>query len=305
MAQHHLSVVNGLLGRGLSSASGGNEALDLLGCITADGHRVWAQIDGNDLKYNPVGAAITHVDTAGLQGGIDFDLGHGRVGVAGGYDYQTLHDNAGGKGRDNIAFVSLYGSTPIGGLALSGVLSYAHGSGASQRSTGIGNAYSNRSFDDFVGAAQIAAPMRSGGVTIVSAAGISVSDLSFGAFSETFPKSPAFALTGTANDLTSVSPYATVSISKTFVTESGLAITPLVLGDYRYNSGADGQDITLTAADGTVFAGNRAGLPKSTAILGAGLAASQGRWTAYVKYRGNLASGFTDTFVTLGAQMSF
>ncbi len=96
-----------------------------------------------------------------------------------------------------------------------------------------------------------------------------------------------------------------MSFSKTFVTSGGVAITPEVLGGYRYNSGADGQDVTLVASDGTIFAGNRAGLSKNTAIVGAGLVAHAGRFTAFVKYRGNLASGWSDNFISLGAQLAF
>ena len=257
------------------------------------------------MSFTPVGAASTHVDTTGLQGGFDFGAGVAWIGIAAGYDYQWLHDAAGGKGRDQVASISLYGAIPLGTASLSGVLSYAHGADTIERATGIGNATANRSFNDFVGAAQLSTQIHTGGATLTPAAGISFARLSSDPFTETFARSAAFALTGTTKDLTSVSPYVTVSLSKTVVTSGGLSITPLALAGYRYDRGADGQDITLTAADGTIFAGNHAGLPKSAAILGAGLAASQGRWTAYVKYRGSLASGWTDNYVTAGLQITF
>ena len=112
-------------------------------------------------------------------------------------------------------------------------------------------------------------------------------------------------MTGSSQALTTVSPYADVGFSHTFVMPGGLAVTPDVLLGYRYNSGAQGQNVTLVAADGTNFSGERVGLRKSTGLLGASLTATQGGWSAYVKYRADFAQGWTDQSLSLGMRLAF
>ena len=63
--------------------------------------------------------------------------------------------------------------------------------------------------------------------------------------------------------------------------------------------------MALTAADGTAFAPNRAGLSGSAAGVGAGLAASQGPWTLDVRYSGALSSRWTDSTFALSARLAF
>ncbi len=304
-SQGHLNSITGLLSRTLSD--GGGNTFYNGATSQGPGVRTWAQVDGSTLEINGLGANTnTTVDTTGVQGGVDVQFsGEGRIGVAVGYDYQWLHDHAGGKALENGVQVSLYGSQPIGPLGLSGVLSYAHGDDTVDRSTGIGLARATRDLNDYAGAAQLSAPFETVGLIVTPAAGIAVQRLTSSAFTESFPRSAAFAVTGSAKDLTSVSPFATVGFSHTLVTSDGVSVTPDVMVGYRYNSAARGQDVTLVAGDGTVFGGERTALSRSSGLVGASLTATKGGWTAFAKVRADLADGWNDESVAVGMRVAF
>ncbi len=304
-SQGHLDAITGLLSRSLSD--GGGNTFYNAASSHGPGVRTWAQVDGSTLQIDRAGAtANTTADTTGLQGGVDVQFsGEGRVGVAVGYDYQWLHDNAGGKALENGVQVSLYGSQPLGPVGLSAVVSYAHGDDTVNRATGIGQARATRNLDDYAGAAQLSAPFEAVGLVVTPAAGVAVQRLTSSAFSESFVRSEAFAVSGAARDLTSVSPYATVGFSHTLVTGDGVSVTPDVMLGYRYNSAARGQDVTLVAADGTVFGGERTALSKNSGLVGASLTATKGGWTAFVKYRADLADGWNDESVAVGIRVAF
>jgi hypothetical protein len=304
-SQGHLDAVTGLLSRTLSD--GGGDTFYNGATSQGPGVRTWAQVDGstlelNGLRPNPNATA----DTAGLQGGVDVQFnGAGRVGLAVGYDYQWLHDNAGGKALENGVQVSLYGSQPLGPVGLSAVVSYAHGADTIDRATGIGLARATRDLNDYAGAVQLSAPFETVGLVVTPAAGVAVQRLTSSAFTESFARDQAFAVSGSARDLTSVSPFATVGFSHTLVTRDGVSVTPDVMLGYRYNSAARGQDVTLVAADGTVFGGERTALSKGSGLVGASLTATKGGWTAFAKFRADLADGWNDESVAVGVRVAF
>ena len=74
---------------------------------------------------------------------------------------------------------------------------------------------------------------------------------------------------------------------------------------YRYDQAAEGQRFTLTASDTTVFTGNRVGLAGGSGLFGLSLTAHKGQWTAYAKYRVQLASGWSDQSGALGFRLAF
>jgi hypothetical protein len=126
---------------------------------------------------------------------------------------------------------------------------------------------------------------------VTPAAGVMFSRVTFGSFSETDLVSSAFAVKGQGQSATFASPYVSVGLSQAFVSSGGLSITPDAEIGYRDNQAAQGERFSLTAADSTVFTGNRVGLEEGTAFFGASLTAHQGQWTAFAKYRAQAASG--------------
>jgi Autotransporter beta-domain len=244
--------------------------------------------------------------SGGVEGGADVNLGSGlRLGAALAYEGARLTDSDGGSADQSLVRVSLYGSQTLGGVGISASLSYAHAGEQLDRATGFEGATSSRGIDDVAGAVQAAAPFQTGGTWITPAVGVLVSDVSAAGFAETDAASAAFALTGQGAHGTAVSPYVTVALSHSFASREGLEVTPDVEVGYRYDALASGLSQTLIAADGTPFFGNRAGLQRSSALVGASLTASRGRWTGFVSYRGSLASNWNNQAISAGFRLKF
>jgi len=135
--------------------------------------------------------------------------------------------------------------------------------------------------------------------------GILLSHLSTGAFAESDTASAAFALTGKGAGYTLTSPYASLGVSRDFATPSGLVITPDAELGYRYDNNPRGEQFNLTAADGTTFDGARVNLDRSTTLVGLSLTLHEGQWTAFAKYRGQIAGDWSSQGGALGVRLAF
>ena len=142
-------------------------------------------------------------------------------------------------------------------------------------------------------------------MSITPAAGVLISGVSGGAFSETNPLSAAFAVTGTDQSRTLVSPYAVIGVSHAFTSGDGMVVAPGIQVGYRYDAAAQGGRVTLVAPDGTVFDNIQFERNRNSALVGASVTASQGRWTGFVKYRASLSSNWTDEAVEAGFRLGF
>jgi hypothetical protein len=255
--------------------------------------RVWMRGLGHFLDSGRDNAAPgLRVNWGGLEAGADVAIGEGaRLG--------------GGRASQKIFRVSLYGSQTLGAVGLSAAFSYAHGWDNDSRASGFGPSLATRSVNEWTGAVQAAAPLASGGVSITPAAGVLISGVSGGAFSETNPLSAAFAVTGNDHSRTLVSPYAVVGVSHAFTSGDGMVVAPGIQVGYRYDAAAQGGRVTLVAPDGTVFDNIQFERNRNSALVGASVTASQGRWTGFVKYRASLSSNWTDEAVEAGFRLGF
>jgi uncharacterized protein with beta-barrel porin domain len=244
--------------------------------------------------------------SGGLAGGADVEVGSGaRLGGALDYESASLSDSNGGSANQSTFRASLYASQTFGTVGLSGALSYAHGWGDTSRATGINLATASRSGDEITGAVQLADPFSAGDVRFTPAAGVLISYVSSGAFRESDPADPAFAISGPSSHTTVVSPYVTVGVSREFTTSSGLKLTPDAEIGYRYDGVAGGFAQTLIASDGTAFFGNQVKLDQSSALIGVSLTAHQGQWTGFVKYRASVAGDWNDQSIQAGVRVAF
>jgi uncharacterized protein with beta-barrel porin domain len=269
--------------------------------------RLWARVEGDTLSTDHTAAGpSSHVDGGGLDGGFDVAPNpNTRVGLAFGYAYDQLGDREGGRAHQTVGRVSLYGSETLGGFGLSAVLSYDHADEKVYRPTGIGLTDASFGADEFIGAVQISRPFDYGGFKVTPDAGVQIARVSTGSFSEGFSLSQAFAVTGGSGRMDLVQPYAEIGFSRAYVMASGVIVTPDLQVGYRYDGGAKGENVILTAADGTVFAGNRAGFDRDTALFRFGMTFHEGGWSGFVKYKADLASGWVDQSAQLGVRLAF
>ncbi len=270
-----------------------------------DKGRAWIELDSSTLRGDASGTF--HADDAGVQAGVDATLpGSARVGAALGYDESWLRDGYGGTGREQVFRASLYGSVIAGPIGVSGMVSWAHAWDDTGRATGAGDAGASRGTDAFTGAVQAAAPFSVQGLTFTPAAGVIITRLNGPSFAETDPVADgAFAVTGQGAGTTFVSPFAKVGVSTAFKSASGVTWTPEMELGYRRDEAAEGAAFTLTAVDGTAFAGNRIGLGKGAALMGAGLTAHRTGWTVFIKYRAEVAGTWTNQSLAAGLRIAF
>jgi autotransporter-associated beta strand protein len=295
-----------LLGRTLPD--GGGDTFYNLTSLGGPETRGWVQVEGSYLDPGRAASPTPHFHqtAGGIEGGADIATHEGgRIGLAFGYEGAKLSDALGGSANQDLFRVSLYGSQNIYGLGLGASFSYATGREHTHRQIGFGVADSSRGSSDATGAIELSAPFETPSVKVTPAVGVLASSLSNGAFIETVPGGPAFAVAGSAYQVLDVSPFAQVSFSHAFKRSDGLVITPDAMVGYRYDSVPTADAVTLTAADGTPFDGNKISLNHSSVLLGASVTAHKGSWTVYAKYRGEVSSDWNDQTLQAGFRIAF
>ena len=303
--QANHAALAGLLSR--TKPNGGGNTLVNLTPAAGDPTRTWAQVDASTqtASTNGYGPGF-HSDTSGLSGGADIDVGRGdRLGVALGYDRDTLHDKAMGSASADSFRASVYASQVAGSFGFSEAVSYATAWNHVDRASGAGMATSSYRSEEWSGAVQVASPFEAQTVTVTPEAGVILSHLTSSAFSETDLVSAAFAVKGAGRALDTATPYVNVGFSKDLIDAGGVTYTPDVQIGYRYEGGAHGQAYTLTAADTTVFQGNRAGLDGGSALFGLSLTAHKGQWSAYGQYRAQVSGNWSDQSGAVGFRLAF
>ena len=269
--------------------------------------RGWVQLRYQDLDVERASDQVGFgARSTATQVGTDWTLGQGtRLGLAVGTDNAWLHDGLGSRGRSDVTRVALYGSQLIGPLGVSAMLGYAHAREHAWRQTGIGLAFSSRGTDAATAALQLALPLDVGQAQLTPIAGVVVTRLTGEAFAETGDVPEAFKVSGQARRETLVSPYAALGLSRSFEQASGVRWTPELHVGYRRAQAGQGQRYALTAADGTLFDGNRDTLSRDVGEAGAALTAHRGPWTLSLAWRGQWADGWSDQQGTLSLRATF
>lgn len=303
------------------AALGEQRTIDLLQRTQADGggngfynfavsgeqrYRMWMELAGNARDIDRSGDRPgTRSSAFGGQIGLDAEVRDGgRIGIAGGYDRTSLHDDLGSRGTGDVARIGFYASQTVGRIGLSAIVGYAHAWQESRRETGIGRAVARYGIGTVTVGAQASAALAIAGTTVTPALGVVASR--FGAdLAEDGSVPAAFAVGGRFGDRTYVSPFANIGLSRVIDDGRGTSLVPDVSFGYRRSEAAAGPEVRLVAADGTAFAGNRANLSRDTLSAGAGLTLHRGGWTGYVRYRGQFADRWTDNSGTLGIRLAF
>ena len=247
-----------------------------------------------------------HADDGGFDAGVDVAPdANSRLGLAAGYGQDNLKDADGAHSNETVARVSLYGSETLGPYGVSAVLDYAHAWDRTDRATGVGRAGTSYEADEVIGAIQVARPFDLMGLKATPDAGAQISGLHTDSFRETFAPSPAFAVRGASASSTFAQPYADFGLSKAYVLSNGLQLTPDVQIGYRYDGAARGLGVVLTAADGTVFTGNRLGYDKNEAMVRLGASLHRGGWTGFVRYKAEIAGDWNNQTGQIGLRYAF
>ena len=188
---------------------------------------------------------------------------------------------------------------------MSAIASYAHAWETTRRETGIGRADVDHGVTQLTAGAQAVAPFHFSGMTITPTLGILVSRLSGANFTEKGDVPASFQVSGRFRSRTFISPYTNLQLAYPVTSRSGVTWIPEVSVGYRRSAAARGAAVTLIAQDGTVFDGNRVDLSKGSMVAGTALTVHKGRWTGFIRYRGQFADGWTDHGAAIGFRVGF
>jgi hypothetical protein len=256
------------------------------------------------------GAAISadgayNLRGGGFLGGVDRAVyTGGRLGVAAGYDAMNMKDKSGSRAEMDTVRIGLYASQPIGRVMLSADVMDSIASTNSTRQTGAGGAIAKGNANIISGAVQIASTLSFQGTSITPAFGIVVDSVNMGSLSEA-AATQAFAVNAGGSGGVTVAPYLRLSVAKTFITASSLAITPAVSLGVTDSLSNPGNRVMLTAQDGTSFIVSPYHLAPLSGQVAASLAISRGSWSFTAGYSANLAGNWTAQAVQAGVVAKF
>jgi uncharacterized protein with beta-barrel porin domain len=292
-----------------TSATGGGQLASTLASVFC-GAGGWIEATGS-LGHADAsdGSAAYNANTAGFLAGIDKIVNNigSRIGFAIGYDETYLSDKAGGGGRMGTTRVALYGSQPLGQFTLAGVIAYGNASNTTSRDSGAGNLSESNSESIYSGGLQISTNLTMAGINLQPAAGLRLASVQGGShFDEgAAGLTAAFAVSGKTPGYHSVQPYALIEANQTFLTGSGVTITPDVEAGYEYEAGDRGVSTSLTSADLTAFSTPHNNLDAGDVLLSTGLSASKNNWSLFATYTAHLAGNWTNQTAEAGIRVSF
>jgi hypothetical protein len=267
----------------------------------------WVEADGAAL--NDTANAGYSADTAGFTAGIDrlFAASGARLGFAIGYDTTNLNDSAGGQASTGVTRLSLYASQPVSRFNLAGALTYGIASDTTTRASGIARIGESHGANLIAGGVQAQTSVSLGDFNLVPAAGLRFADINGASFAESGQRglAAAFALDGDIPAYLSVQPYLGLGLTRTFTTDSGVAISPNVFIGYQVEVANRGQAARLTAADGTLFTGTQTTNGTSAAQLAAGMTAGHNNWALYANYAAQISGTWTSQTGEAGLRISF
>jgi hypothetical protein len=269
----------------------------------------WIEATGTEMNAGGSGGADDyHADTGGFLAGVDKAVNNigTRIGLAVGYDESWLHDGGGGKADVDTVRVGLYASQPIGRFTIAADVMYGHGDNHTHRATGIGQANGSYGTNIYSGAVQGSTELFLGPVELVPAAGVRIAHIASGSFAETGGGFiPAFAVSSNGTDYTSVQPFVNMGLSHSFLSASGMTVTPSAGVGFIYEAGDRGKAVDVTAGDFTSFAATHNNLDRATAVLSAGIAAGRDNWSLFAHYTAYVSGNWTSQTAEAGLQVKF
>jgi uncharacterized protein with beta-barrel porin domain len=269
----------------------------------------WIEATGSFMNAGASGGASGYsADTAGFMAGLDrlVDTSGTRLGFAIGYDQIFLNDDSGGSGSMGVTHLALYGSQPVGPITLAGVFGYGQASNTTSRATGVGNLSESNNNNIISGGVQASTNVSLGQFALLPEAGLRVASVSGGDFAESGQGFiAAFAVSGRTANYTSVQPYVTLGLSRSFTTASHVVISPDVQIGYEYEAGDRGVATEIFSADGTAFSTAHNNLDPSDGLLSAGLSAGKNNWSLYADYIAQLSGNWTAQTVEAGLRVTF
>jgi hypothetical protein len=104
---------------------------------------------------------------------------------------------------------------------------------------------------------------------------------------------------------TSVQPFASLGLSRAFVTPVGVRIVPSINLGYAYEAGDTGTSVALTAPGGAAFNSPYNNVGRSMGRLAAGVMVARGNWAVFAHYSAQLSGTGTLQMASFGVEGRF
>jgi uncharacterized protein with beta-barrel porin domain len=255
------------------------------------------------------GATSYNADTGGFLAGIDrvMNAVGTRIGVAIGYARTSLTDKLGDGGGMDTTRAALYAAQPIGRFTLAGVLAYGNASDNTSRATAIGNLGASSHESIFSGGAQLSTMITMQNINFEPAAGLRIARVDGGGnFTESATGiAAAYAVSGKYPSYTSVQPFLLLSASESFITASGVTVTPNAQIGVEYEAADRGVATSLITANGFTLDSPHNSLDPEDALVSLGITASKHNWSLFATYTGRLSGNWNSQTAAAGARLQF
>ncbi len=267
----------------------------------------WLRVAGALMNVSGQAQAENYrADSGGLLGGFDTAVGPTglRLGLSAGYYETWVRDSAFDGGIAKTVSLGLYGSQPIGPVLLVAAASYAHADDNTTRQTGRGGATESHGSDIFSGGVQLSLPLTIFAYDVTPAAGMRLTGVNAGRFTETAPAG-VLTVSGASATYDSGRPFADIAITRSFITPSRLVIAPAFLAGYEIEAGDLSQVVGLTAAGSAEFNSSAPKLHAGDTILSGGVNAGYGNWSLFAKYTAQVSGNWTAQIGQAGLNFRF
>ena len=261
----------------------------------------WAQATASSASAS----GAYSVQGGGFLAGIDHGNGFGgRIGFAIGYDSSNMRDKSSGTAGLKTVRLGLYAAQPLGRFLLSADIMDGIISRNTTRTTGADAATAKGNANVISGDVQLAMPLVWEGASIVPAFGLRIASVTAGRLDET-SATQAYALDVAGASGTTIAPYLRMTVQKTYLTTSNLAITPDVSLGVTTMLNNPGATTRLTAQDGTAFFSHPEHMAPVSGQFSAGVSVSRGAWSLTARYTGEAGGNWSGQSLQAGVQVRF
>jgi len=233
------------------------------------------------------------------------------LGLAGGYQHSNVAEHSPSSGLENSIRIALYGGVAAGPGLFTGTVGYAHDWLDTTRTiAGIGKAQESHSGDEATVAGQWTMPIRIKGLggrdaTLSPKAGFQFVHLSEDGFGENGAR--GFDLASGGRDTDSFQPFIGATAAQTFVTDSGMNVTPDLHVGYGHEVLSNARKLTVTTVSGDDFlvVGVKPSRDQVSAGFGLNLASGP-NFSLYARYDSIFYTGNTSyQDITAGVRWRF
>ncbi|WP_298282814.1 hypothetical protein [Acidocella sp.] len=242
----------------------------------------------------------------GFMAGVDRPVGASglRLGLAVGYATQDLWAAGAGSATLGGLRLGVYGSLPVGAGLVSGDVLEDFATLSTGRETGAGPAAGMAHGNVTSLGLRVSVPLARGGWGVTPAVGLDVVDVTMGRLDEGAAQT-AFAVSLAGGGGVAAMPYGRLTLTRRFTLGDGLAVVPSAMLGVRGWAGNAGQNLHVSAQDGTMFGVPARPLSPVAGEAALGVRVGRGAWALSVTCQAALSRNWQAESLEGGLMVRF